>query len=397
MRLSGHGGGCCGIRHIFGMGSAPNGHHDNFTFQDHQLDPVDRTGRTVLQTMLERYRREFIDGGRLLEIVLTDNQDTHWRGELQRQGFRKVVRFRNYNTRNWCNIWYHYNHPEEFQVFEATMPAFVPQVPQPVPAPHQPQAPLQVGDRVTHVGNVARDIRAHPEYGTGTVVSIHVQTTRVNWGPGFGVLNHWTNCLQRTVEPATVPVPAPVAAGEIVVGSRVRHIGNAALEVHPRPELGEGIVQRIRSHQDVRVIWERDTTRGELGHYLESLELVAAPAVQPQPHPQEPRGAIFNYGAVMWNVERINPTNGDVTARSPAGQTQLFSIVPVDELTELRNRPREQRRVLHSRWRCVYRDDRRGAEYETRNAAVEANPRARRVERIDYFNDGTTEAEIGDI
>jgi hypothetical protein len=245
------------------------------------------------------------------------------------------------------------------------------------------------------VGNTAREIRAHTEYGTGTVVSTNGQTTRVDWGPVLGILNHWTNCLQRTVEPVAAPVPA-----EIVVGSRVRHIGNAARGVDPRPELGVGTVQNMASHDNVRVIWERGG-RGELGHYLVCLELVAAQTVQPQP----PAATInrFAYGAVDYTAQQVNHINGVllITATSDAGRDQIFSIIPSEELIQLRQRPAHlpppERRVLHSRWRCVYRDNRRGAEYETRNAAVEANPRARRVEEITYYNDGTTEAEIGDI
>lgn len=80
-----HGGGCCGRRHIYGFDRPGN-------FQEHH-DAIQRRhgDRTNLVT----------------EIVLTDDQMRRNRARIEAAGYRRVARWRNSNSGNFCNMFLH--------------------------------------------------------------------------------------------------------------------------------------------------------------------------------------------------------------------------------------------------------------------------------------------------
>lgn len=90
-----HGGQCCGLRHVY-----------NFEYGYSEAD----------RQRTERYIANQLERGKLVEIVLTDQQldpsDDEWmpdnkrvRATLRKLGFKKVTRFRN-GRGNYCNIFH---------------------------------------------------------------------------------------------------------------------------------------------------------------------------------------------------------------------------------------------------------------------------------------------------
>jgi len=85
MEIRGHGGGCCGIRHIRGFYGS--------------VEEV----RRILRNNLA-----YLPRGRAAEVVLTDNQLQRYEPLLLEEGFRKVFHFRNANSGNVCHIYYYH-------------------------------------------------------------------------------------------------------------------------------------------------------------------------------------------------------------------------------------------------------------------------------------------------
>lgn len=87
---TGHGGGCCGVRHLYAF----------------------RGDET--QATLNRYTREAGQAGIMLEAVLTNGQmqrSPALRGRLIEAGFRPVTSFRNGNSGNTCNVFHYHPNP----------------------------------------------------------------------------------------------------------------------------------------------------------------------------------------------------------------------------------------------------------------------------------------------
>lgn len=110
--LEEHGGGCCGIRHIYGM--------DNSTY-----DEVDE--------LIAEVDNEEGQGNRLIEIILSSRQvgapgagmrarnpEGGWPAFMQSRGFRLVSRFNNSNSGNDCYIFHRVPH------FLSTRPGVLP-------------------------------------------------------------------------------------------------------------------------------------------------------------------------------------------------------------------------------------------------------------------------------
>lgn len=84
----GHGGGCCGMLHIYGFSRAR---------QQQDLECVSKKLKAVKHK----------EGCRLIEIVLTDPQIKNMpelTNGLKRLGFKLKTRFLNINSGNYCNV-----------------------------------------------------------------------------------------------------------------------------------------------------------------------------------------------------------------------------------------------------------------------------------------------------
>ena len=110
-----HGGECCGIKHIYTMGSRPT---VNNTFRR-----FDGTSLECLKRAIESYDEERLDdedddddddeprynNGRVKEVVLADYQmNNGWPEALAELGFKKVASFLNSNSDNVCHVFYHH-------------------------------------------------------------------------------------------------------------------------------------------------------------------------------------------------------------------------------------------------------------------------------------------------
>lgn len=101
-----HGGGCCGMTHVYGFDNRPNEKLLN------KLDKIlaNYTGRYSDSAdgcdcefcVKERERMKTFNA--LLEAVLVDEQMFTWAPELRKRGFRLVNRFFNSNSGNYCNV-----------------------------------------------------------------------------------------------------------------------------------------------------------------------------------------------------------------------------------------------------------------------------------------------------
>lgn len=168
-------------------------------------------------------------------------------------------------------------------------------------------------------------------------------------------------------QPVAAPV-IPVARQEIVAGTRVRHVGDPNRGINPRPEYGEGIAQTPNGPL-CHVVWPQ---QGRLNHYTSCLQVVEeapAPVVNLQPLVDELRAQ--NTRLLEDNAVLRNDVRNEQQAR-------------------------RERRQLFSTYHSLYRDNRRGSGYDTREAAEEANPRARRVVEKRYYSDGSTDWNDGE-
>jgi hypothetical protein len=105
-RLVGHGGGCCGIRHIrdFGFHRTPTIRSNSGVIVNQGND------RASLEALISQTRQNKTEG-MLIEVVLTNSQCRAMPDlveDLFDLGFTVVNRFKNPNSRNICNV-FHYN------------------------------------------------------------------------------------------------------------------------------------------------------------------------------------------------------------------------------------------------------------------------------------------------
>lgn len=173
MKLVNHGGKCCGIRHIYHFPARVE-NQTGVIAHDRSLvgAGVTRSGVEALDMLLEHFETtENRTGGfghgdresRVLEVVLTDSQTRVWGTTLEERRFRKVVRFQNDNTGNFCNVYHRYNDPDRYQVIDATMAATVPAPAIPdvrAPAPLNPRTVPNV--RVPGIEGVV-DVEVHAD------------------------------------------------------------------------------------------------------------------------------------------------------------------------------------------------------------------------------------------
>lgn len=82
-----HGGGCCGINHIYGF----NAQSRSWTFK-------------LLKEAIRQRKDERRSG--LMEVVLTDAQAITYDEFLTQQKFYRVARFLNSNSGNYCNVYH---------------------------------------------------------------------------------------------------------------------------------------------------------------------------------------------------------------------------------------------------------------------------------------------------
>jgi hypothetical protein len=115
MHKTPHGGECCGIWHIHGMGYGPTENEGS------PQNPVTKEAR--LRELIDSldfqrtYDEDDIDddapiynNGRVKEVVLADYQLAGWQDKLIEMGFKKVASFLNSNSENICHVFYH--HPD---------------------------------------------------------------------------------------------------------------------------------------------------------------------------------------------------------------------------------------------------------------------------------------------
>ena len=131
MDIEGHGGGCCGITHIFEFGNDPASQGYDYGYISWQ-----RGNRKTYLEMFKEKLKKFLDwqyedvqlGGYeaeerypdyemiktdkkfscILEACLTDEQMMKWAPHLKESGFKVVNRFLNSNSGNVVNV-LHYN------------------------------------------------------------------------------------------------------------------------------------------------------------------------------------------------------------------------------------------------------------------------------------------------
>lgn len=105
LSLDSHGGGCCGILHLYDFSGSE-------VSVEKQLDKI------LASWIEEEYDEAFRECScgfcppppdpktfnALLEVVLTDSQMQMYGQLLKKRGFRLVTRFKNSNSGNYCNI-----------------------------------------------------------------------------------------------------------------------------------------------------------------------------------------------------------------------------------------------------------------------------------------------------
>lgn len=118
MRIVSHGGKCCGILHIFGFGTNPDGQHpqvdDNGVRQhdDDGLGLYDGTYLSKLDEILDMFNTRNFALPRLIEVTLVSNQRV-WYPILEERGFRLAYEFHNGNTGNIVKVFHLYKRPND--------------------------------------------------------------------------------------------------------------------------------------------------------------------------------------------------------------------------------------------------------------------------------------------
>jgi len=128
MRTNHHGGECCGVKHIYGMGSGPAAstyfaNTTNLTSLQALILAMANWDEEVIGEVDEE-EDDLLNNGRVKEVILTDNQMTNgWPEALAELGFKKVASFLNSNSDNICHVFYHHpaltlygDHPQPARV-----------------------------------------------------------------------------------------------------------------------------------------------------------------------------------------------------------------------------------------------------------------------------------------
>ena len=106
---------CCGITVISFLG----GFEESSSEEETELDPFPPNDKDVNRILSLKDKR---DPCHVYEVVLIDAQVVSWGEILKDVGFRKVCRFLNSNSYNYCTIFHLYDGKigEEYQVFDPT-------------------------------------------------------------------------------------------------------------------------------------------------------------------------------------------------------------------------------------------------------------------------------------
>lgn len=95
MRTANHGGGCCGVNHLW-------------NFPNHI--PLNHGSFLTLKNDIAKVR-----SGVSIEVVLTDIQSRVWAPSLVKLGFKPVFRFRNANTTRLLTVFFFHSSPESLE------------------------------------------------------------------------------------------------------------------------------------------------------------------------------------------------------------------------------------------------------------------------------------------
>lgn len=128
--IAGHGGGCCGIRHIHSFGNYMGGmSREDFILKaldsivkaklpDNQSNIVFMPGCSCLSCVRARetrdpvrYKKRQEEWITAVECVLAGDQYKTWKKPLERCGFKEVFSFKNSNSRNMCHVFYGVTNP----------------------------------------------------------------------------------------------------------------------------------------------------------------------------------------------------------------------------------------------------------------------------------------------
>lgn len=357
--ITGHGGLCCGIKHLHGFGDSPTAAEEYARNPDTTVRRDERTGvpailvtklqalDTKLESWNDRDNRAAYGPGneRALEVVLTDRQAANWNTALVERGFRKTFRFHNANSRNHCNVYI--KHAQGFEVFDATpLPqallqqgeagvqggqaqlgvAAVPPV-----APARNNAPLAVGDRVVYVGThwrtrrnqagVVTDIRV-PAYQIG--ILFDNVNLRGDFNP-TGVVYAMRDSVRREAEavPAVqVATPAAVVEnGELVETRRQLTLRTEELRI-------TRVAATDQAQANARLIEERDRLRDMNGTQAASIRTLTTQLEQAERRVAAPpeRAVIFSdYFADLRVGGRKGPYPGLAEVREHFPRCRNFS------------------------------------------------------------------------
>lgn len=256
-----HGGGCCGVRHLYGM--------DNTTVRD------------VERMIAEVDRMQNVggaDSGRLIEVILSQRQvgmdgrhgdrwadcvraEGGWPAVMQRLGFRLVSRFNNANSGYDCFVFHRvphfksiraadlpfaWDHDTAFGIRAAGGPGAMA-----APRVNGRDPRWPVGTRITYSSN-------GPRYGmVGTIVATG-DPYRIRWDNGEeigGYAHHnLTPVLARAAHPAPVAVPV-VPHAPLVVATFYANVLQAGMGAFwPTLEAARAAAPRCRQQARIEVL-----------------------------------------------------------------------------------------------------------------------------------------------
>lgn len=135
MSLKGHGGQCCGIRHIYNLGASPKEACINNKNVKEAIDWCNskyyyevseefvsfstfvkttecKTNGELFNTMLDQVFEEQESG--CIEVVVSEEQEP-WFKFLEKAGFKRVSEFGNSNSGNYCYVYHLYYGQEDFE------------------------------------------------------------------------------------------------------------------------------------------------------------------------------------------------------------------------------------------------------------------------------------------
>lgn len=111
MLISSHGGGCCGVAHIFNFGSPASTTYECSYVGSNLLGRGELiTTREAFTRLVERWDGHYgpqnpgEGGNRILEAQLVDQQVSQWEEILLEHHFRKIIRYHNRNSGNYVTM-----------------------------------------------------------------------------------------------------------------------------------------------------------------------------------------------------------------------------------------------------------------------------------------------------